>query len=143
MSWYIAMVLVRAWLATLAGTLRLILPQLLARGAVQRLHHRPGLHHVHHAVVDDGDAFGVPRAHAARPGHAELAHVLLVDLLERAEALRVIGAAVHQPVVGTGVQQHFLGDGLIVLNLREGGCSKCESGEKVRFHGWHYIIVSK
>ena len=40
------------------------------------------------------------------------ADIALVDLVERAEALLVEGAADHQPVGGIGICQHRLGDRL-------------------------------
>ncbi len=46
-----------------------------------------------------------------------------INLLERAEALRVVGAAVHQPVVRAGMQEHVLGDRNEVLHyLRVRAC---------------------
>jgi hypothetical protein len=71
--------------------------------------------------VDDGDGFGLTGADAAGPDHAELADVLFGDLFEGAEALGVVGAAEHEPVVGTGVLEHLLGDRDEALDLREGG----------------------
>ena len=35
-------------------------------------------------------------------------HIRAIHLLERTEALRVVGAAVHQPIVRAGMQQHVL-----------------------------------
>jgi len=40
------------------------------------------------------------------PGEAQTGDVLIVDLLERAEVFRVVGAPVHQPVVPGGSISH-------------------------------------
>ena len=50
----------------------------------------------------------VPEPETARPGHAKLADVRSIHLLQRAETLRVVGPAVHQPVVRAGMQEHVL-----------------------------------
>ncbi len=60
-----------------------------------------------------------PRRKPLAPRHAKLADVVLVDLLQRAEALRVVGAAVHQPVVRAGILQYLLCHRLEILHLCE------------------------
>ena len=67
--------------------------------------------------MDDRNGLGLARTHAAFPGQVQLSHVLLGDLLQRTEALGVVGAAEHQPVIGTRVFEHLLGDGDVLLNL--------------------------
>ena len=99
------------------GHVALVLPQHVPARGIQGLHNAAGIHHVHDAVVNDRDSFGLPRAHAAFPGQVELSHILLVDLLQRAEALGIVGAAEHQPVVRARVFEHLLGDGDVLLNL--------------------------
>jgi len=42
---------------------------------------------------------------------------LFGDLLERAEALGVVGAAEHQPVIGARIFEHLLGDRHVALDL--------------------------
>src|SRR5438093_4388772 len=56
-----------------------------------------GDHDVHDAVMNDGNDFD--RAGRVGPDLCEPARVLLVELIQRAVALRVIRPAVHQPVV--------------------------------------------
>ncbi len=46
-----------------------------------------------------------------RPGELELTDIGLIDLPQRREALRVVGAVVHQPVVGAGVLEVVLSEG--------------------------------
>ena len=88
--------------------LALVLPDEIAIGGVERFDDGARFHQVHDAVVHDRNGFAGARAQAARPGHAELADVGAIHLLQRAEALRVVGAAVHQPVVRAGMQEHVL-----------------------------------
>jgi hypothetical protein len=47
----------------------------------------------------------------ARPRHAQVFHVRLLDLIERAEAPAVERPAPHQPFVRIGILQHCVGDG--------------------------------
>ena len=89
--------------------LALVLPDEIAIGGVQRLDDGARFHQIHHAVMDDRNGFAGAGAQAARPRHAQLADVGAGHLLERAEALRVVSAAVHQPVVRAGMQEHVLG----------------------------------
>jgi hypothetical protein len=49
---------------------------------------------------DDRRGFRCAGRKAARPRHLELADVTLVDLIERTEALLVVGPVDHQPVAG-------------------------------------------
>ena len=70
----------------------------------------PGTIHVHDAAIDDRRRFLRAGRQTARPGHAQLPDIALVDLVERAEALLVERAADHQPVGRIGIGQHLLGD---------------------------------
>ena len=92
----------------------LVLPNFIARRRVDGEQVRARLDHVHDAVVDDGRRFLRPLRQAAGEGHAQIRDVRLVDLVERAETLLVIGAADHQPVVGWRVDEHLGGDGFVV-----------------------------
>ena len=84
----------------LAGHLRIKAPQQLARDPVMRGGDVPGAGVVEDAVerqrrgLDAAQFFQV-----VVPGQAELAHVLCADLAQRAVALRVVGAAIHEPVL--------------------------------------------
>jgi hypothetical protein len=49
---------------------------------------------IHHAAVDDRDALVRPAAQLLLEHFPELTDVLPIDLLERTEPLRVVGAAV-------------------------------------------------
>ena len=99
----------------------LVFPDNIAISGIQRQDRRWRRDHVHHAVMHQRDALHRAAGKAPGPREAELVHVLLIDLVERAVALRIVSAAEHQPVIRTGVGQHLLGHGLIVLDLRWGG----------------------
>jgi len=96
----------------------LVLPDQIAVRGVERVDDAARRNHVHHSIVDDRDRFRYALAQSAHPGHAKLADVFLVDLLERAVAKCVVRPAVHKPVVRTGIQEHLLRDGLVILDLR-------------------------
>ena len=88
----------------------LVLPDQIAIRGVEGLDAAARCHHVHHAAVDDRRRFLRARWQAARPGHAKLGDVALVDLVERAEPMLVVGAADVQPVCRVGIGQHRLRD---------------------------------
>ena len=48
----------------------------------------------------------IPARQTAGPCHAQLTDIAFVDLIERAEALLVIGPAHHQPIGRIGIVQH-------------------------------------
>jgi hypothetical protein len=77
-----------------------VFPDLIAVDRVDRQHTGTRAHHIHHALCDDRRGFRCAGRQAARPRHLELADVALVDLIERAEALLVVGPVDHQPVAG-------------------------------------------
>src|SRR5262249_36943629 len=106
----------------------------VAIGRVERLYYRSRIDYVHHAVMDDGDRLGLAGSHPTLPSEAELRNILLIDLIQGAIALRVISAAVHQPVVWTGLFKHLGGDRLEVLNLSEGARKREEQEENLPRH---------
>jgi len=86
-------------IGTLAPDLGIIAPQGFAGLGVHRIDHAPGAGGVNHAVLHQRRGFQSPRrSHFAAPGQPELGHRLLIDLVQGAEAVIVIGPAVHQPV---------------------------------------------
>ncbi len=90
--------------APLARHLRVVLPELLAGLRVQRIHDAPHARRVHDSVHDDrGGLQPAQRAGGVRPREAELLDVACIDLLERAESLLAVGAAVREPVLRLGV----------------------------------------
>jgi hypothetical protein len=58
--------------------------------------------------MDDGDGLCLSVAHGDGPCLAKLPDILLRDLLQWAEPLGVVGAAEHEPVVGSRALQHLL-----------------------------------
>ena len=77
-----------------------VLPQLLAGARVDRVGDAPRSGRIHHAVDDERRGFEAAVGRGLElPREAELGDVLVVDLIERAEALLVIVAAVRQPVL--------------------------------------------
>ena len=92
----------------------LVVPELRAGLAVDGVGVVPGRGHVHDAVDHQRRAFeAVEHAGLERPDRDQPGDVLGVDLLERAVAVAVVGAAVHQPVgvVGAGLEQVVVIDG--------------------------------
>ena len=85
----------------------------IARGAVDLVQHAPGVGDVDEAVLDKRrrlDPFvagGTAERH--RIGELEVLDVVPVDAGERREALAVIGAVVHQPVLrlAVGIEEPF------------------------------------
>ena len=89
----------------------LVFPGEIAGGGVEGLQDIRGIRQVHHAFMDQRRGFLDAGGHAAGPDHAQGGDVRLVDLVERAVAPAVEGAAPHEPVGWVGVFQHFVGDG--------------------------------
>ncbi|MEA3220967.1 MAG: hypothetical protein OZX49_02082 [Immundisolibacter sp.] len=88
-----------------ARHLGVIGPYLFAGGSVDGVHAAPVAGGVDDAVDDDGRGLqATPRAQIREPGQAELAHVVGVDGVQRAEALFAVGAAVRQPVTGLAIR---------------------------------------
>ena len=85
------------------GHLVPVLPQEIARGGIEGVHDAAGHGEKHDAVVDDGAGPIIHIWRAAllnppRPDEFEILDVVLVDLVERAVALRVVGSPEHQPI---------------------------------------------
>ena len=96
------------------GERLLVVPELGAGLAIDRVGVVPGRGHVHDAVDDQRRAFeAVEHARLERPDGDQPGDVPGVDLVERAVPLGVVGAAVHQPVgvVGAGLQEVVVVDG--------------------------------
>ena len=122
-----------------------VFPDQVAVGGVDRLHGAARHIHVHDAAIDDRRRFLRAGGQAARPGHAQLPDIVLVDLIERAVAMLVEGPADHQPVGGIGIGQHLLGDRLEIGGLRGGvRCGDAQQcGRKAdRDPGHEYLPVS-
>ncbi len=85
-----------------AGNLRVIRPDALACSRVEREHLAPRARDIHHAIDHErgGLLHAMRRVEIERPREAELLHVLRVDLLQRAESLLVVSAAIAHPVRG-------------------------------------------
>ena len=92
-----------------------ILPDQVAGRGVQRLHLVGVIPDVEDTVVHDRRALGRTVGQRPGPGNLQVLDVVLGDLVERAEAEAVIGAAPHQPVARVRVAQHLVGDGTHVL----------------------------
>src|SRR5215467_11549199 len=116
-----------------SGHFALIFPEEIAGAGVKRLYRSARNYDVHHAVVDQGDGLRLTRRHSSCPRQAKLAHVLLIDLVERAEPLRVVRSTIHQPVVRAGIHQHFRSDRLEILDLS--GSSDCRDEQYEPGHG--------
>ena len=89
----------------------LVFPDQVAGGAVERLHLVGIVEDVDDAVVRDRGHLGGTIGHRPGPGHLQVLHIVLVDLLERAVAVAVIGAPPHQPIAVRRIEQHLVGDG--------------------------------
>src|SRR5262245_60250205 len=97
----------------------LIFPDEIAGRGVERLHCSAGYVEVNNALVDGGYRLRDALAEPSRPGEGQLTDVLFVHLIERTEALRIVCAAEHEPVLGTRIQEHLVGDGCKRFHLRE------------------------
>ena len=92
----------------------LVVPELRAGLAIDRIGMVPGRRQVHDAVDDQRRAFeAVEHARLKGPDRDQSSDVLGVDLLEGTVAVGVVGAAVHQPVgvIGARLQEVALIDG--------------------------------
>ena len=101
-----------------------VLPEEVARRAVESMHHVAGVGDVHHAVVDDRRRLRHARLEPPRPRQPQLADVVAVDLVERAVAPAVQRAPPAQPVGRVGVLEDRVGDGrerLVLRPRRTGG----------------------
>ena len=106
-------------MAHVLGELPLVQPELVARAGVHRDDpiFRGG--DEHDAVVDDRRRLVARRdAGRQRPHRFQAGHVLGRDLVQRAVAPAVVGAAVHQPVAVGGRPQPLVGDRRVGRFLR-------------------------
>ena len=83
-----------------------VLPDEFASFAIQRLDNVTGINQVDNPVVDQWRGFRVALMHIPDPLKGQVAHIVLVDLIERAVGVGVIVATMHGPVIGAGVSQH-------------------------------------
>ncbi len=96
----------------------LVLPDQIAGGGIERLHHVAGVAEIHDAVVHERHRLvraGI--VHRPAPGQAQLLDVVFLDLFERAVAPRLVVAPRHQPVAGRRIAQHRIGHRHVVLHL--------------------------
>ena len=83
-----------------------VLPDEFASLAVQRLDNVTGINQVDNPVVNQRRRFRVALMHIPDPLKGQVAHIALVDLIERAVGVGVVVATMHGPVVRAGVSQH-------------------------------------
>ena len=88
----------------------LVFPDQVAGRRIERLDLVAEIEDVEHAVMDDRRRLGGAACERPAPCDLEVFHVGLVDLLQRAVAVAVIGAPPHQPVRCRWVAQHRIGD---------------------------------
>ncbi len=70
------------------------------------------------------NGFRITFSQIAAPLQCETANVFCVDLIEWTEALRIVGAAEHQPVFRVWILQHLLRYWFEILDLRQRGTGK-------------------
>ena len=107
-----------------------VLPEEIAVGGVDRQHAGARAHHVHDALGDDRRRFRGAGPESARPCHLELADIAAIDLVERAEALLVVGSIEHQPVARRRIDQHVARHRLKAVGLR--GRLRCKHANSRR-----------
>ena len=94
---------------------RHVLPQRLAGRGVQRDDAAAAVaaarrRQIHDAAMHERNDLELAGRQRLRPRALQRADVVAIDLVERAVTMRVVGAAVHQPVGGIGIAQHGIGD---------------------------------
>ena len=109
------------------GIVARVFPDQLAVGGIECQHARARAHDVHDALGDDRHRLLSSRRHPARPHHLQLADIFPVDLVERAEALLIVGSIEHQPVARIRVGEHLARDRLEIGAL--GGKRQCGQKE--------------
>ena len=123
------------------GQVAPVRPDQVAGRRVDRLDDVARLGHVKDAAVGQGRAFLAPGRQRARPGHAEIADVVPVDLIQRAVGPAVQRPAPGQPVAGGRVLEHRVGHrhqlvrGLVLggrRHRREEGEEEGRAGRKHR-----------
>jgi hypothetical protein len=88
-----------------------VFPDQIAGCGVERLDLVGIIEDEQHAVMDDRRRLGGAGGHRPRPRHLEVLDVVLVDLIERAVPIAVIGTPPHQPIRRRWIAQHRVGDG--------------------------------
>src|SRR5262249_31124885 len=91
--------------------------------------------HVDDAVMHDRRRLLGAGWQPARPGHAQLRDVALVDLIERAIAVLVECAVDHQPVAGFGIGEHRIGHRPELRHLRHQGWAEGRRREHAEKRG--------
>ena len=87
-----------------------MLPLEIAGRGINRLNDIPRVWHIEDAVVGQRRPLLAASRQGACPDHAQLAHVLPGNLVERAVALAVERPAPHEPVVRRRSLEHRVGD---------------------------------
>src|SRR5215510_4816778 len=113
------------------------------------MNHRPRMKGVNNAAIDERNTFLTStRSHLSNPCQAQLPHILLIDLVQWTEPLRVVCPAEHEPVIWTRIAQCFIGHGHEVLRLRvlrerlQRNCEKENEGyEKCRPDHWIVLLA--
>ena len=123
-------------LREILGAVAAVLPQQVAGDGVDGLDDVARVRHVHHAAVHQRRALLAARGKRARPDHAQLAHVVAVDLVERAVAPAVERPPPHQPVFRGGILEHGVGDRCKpIRGLRRRNAGRCDEQQRRRHHG--------
>ena len=109
----------------------LVAPALLAARRVQRQQVVVRRGDEHRAVVDHRRRL-MAFAHAGGEGPQRLqaSDVLGVDLIQRAVALGIVGAPVHQPVLRRRIRQPRIGDGRILRTSKPRHDARHDDGER-------------
>ena len=100
-----------------------VVPEEVAGGGVEGLHAAPAGHE-HDAAAHEGRDLVGARLHRPGPDELEVAHIVPVDLVQRAVALAVQGPAPVDPVAVVRGQELLRHDGLEVRHLGAGGGSE-------------------
>ena len=117
---------------------RIVDPQRFAGDRVEGVDHVPGAGRVHHAVDDQRRGLEAPlRVRLLDPGDAEPVDVAVVDLVQHAVALLLVGAAVGQPVAGAagGADQGGVVDFVSSLRPPRRGLADGRGGKEKRGRG--------
>ena len=87
--------------------LGVIAPFQRAGRGIQREHAAPGGRHIHHPIDDQRRRLLRPRIHRQikMPGGLQARDIAGVDLLQRTEAMLIVGAAVGEPVVALATRR--------------------------------------
>ena len=103
------------------GDVPAVLPEEVAGDGVDRLQVVLRVRHVEPSAVGQRRPLLGPGRQGAGPHHAQVAHVVAIDLVEGAVAPAVERAPPHQPVARRRVLEHGVGDGDERVSVRGGG----------------------